>query len=150
MFVPDLSVSTDKEDTVVTNFAKLLIKAVEEKRCVALCYSGQGEIRVVEPHAVYFDNSGKLIMDGYQTRGYSSSGKTSPYWRVFRLKKITAISILKEVFVPREDDGFSTFKYLGERKIFAIVDDKPCYEPMSPFHRHQAAQTIEATPSTIQ
>lgn len=124
---------------MVANIAKLLIKAVKEKRCVALCYSDQSDIRVVEPHVVYFDKEGKLVMEAYQTRGHSSSGKSGPYWRQFRLRKISAISILKEVFQPREGEGFTAFQYLGMRKIFAIVDDEPAYQPMIPFERHIAA-----------
>lgn len=84
----------------------LLVQAINERRCVAIRYYDQQQIRVIEPHVVYVDENGELVVDCYQTRGYSSGGRATPFWRPFRLKKIAAASLLTETFVPRINEGF--------------------------------------------
>jgi hypothetical protein len=83
---------------MLPNTIQLISQAIKEKRCIAIRYHDQRQIRVVEPHAVYTDERGDLSMDAYQTRGHSASGRPPPFWRPFRLKKITAVSVLKEKF----------------------------------------------------
>ena len=62
-------------------------------------------------------------MDAYQTRGYSASGRPPPFWRPFRLKKITAVSVLKEKFQPRIAEGFSANRLKYRSGLVAIVQD---------------------------
>ena len=130
--------------SVSQNIVKLLVKAIKEQRCVAIRYRKQREIRVIEPHAVYTNDRGEVVVDGYQTRGYSSSGRPPPFWRPFRLKIISAISVLKEHFEPRLAEGFSPDKLKYKKGLLAIVD-KPkrnhMYSPealqdMGPFLPH--------------
>ena len=89
-----------EEPEVVPNVLTVISQAIKEKCSIALRYHNQREVRVVEPHAVYKDEREQLILDGYQTRGHSAAGRTPPFWRPFRLKKIAAVSILKEFFQP--------------------------------------------------
>jgi len=92
---------------MLPNILTLMTQAIREKRCVAIRYYDQRQIRVIEPHAIYTDDRGEMVLDAFQTRGYSASGRPPPFWRPFRLKKITAVSLLKEYFEPRVADGFS-------------------------------------------
>ncbi|GMR17654.1 MAG: hypothetical protein BMS9Abin33_0047 [Gammaproteobacteria bacterium] len=107
---------------MIQNISKLIIKAVKEKRCVAIRYRKQKEIRVMEPHVVYTNDRGEVVIEGFQTRGYSASGRTEPFWRPFRVQKISAISVLKEFFEPRVKEGFTSEKPRYRSGLLAIVD----------------------------
>lgn len=108
---------------MIPNILKLLTTAIREKRCVAIRYHDQRHVRVVEPHAIYTHESGELVMDAFQTRGYSSSGRPPPFWRPFRLKKISAISSLKENFETRLKEGYSPDKDKYRNAPVAMVDN---------------------------
>ena len=107
---------------MIPNILQLLTQAIHEKRCVAIRYHDQRHVRVVEPHVIYSQEGGELVMDAFQTRGYSSSGRPPPFWRPFRLKKIGAISVLKENFETRAQEGFSPDKDKYRNGLVAIVD----------------------------
>src|SRR4030066_223435 len=113
-----------QKDTMIPNILQLLTAAIREKRCVAIRYHDQRHVRVVEPHAIYTHESGELVMDAFQTRGYSASGRPPPFWRPFRLKKINAISPLKESFETRLQEGFSPEKEKYRKGPVAMVDDR--------------------------
>jgi predicted DNA-binding transcriptional regulator YafY len=113
-----------REDTMIPNILQLLTTAIREKRCVAIRYHDQRHVRVVEPHVIYTHESGELVMDAFQTRGYSSSGRPPPFWRPFRLKKINAISPLKEHFETRLREGFSHEREKYRNGRVAMVDDR--------------------------
>jgi len=126
---------------MLPNTIQLISQAIKEKRCIALRYHDQRQIRVVEPHAVYTDERGELVMDGYQTRGHSASGRPPPFWRPFRMNKITAVSVLKEAFAPRITEGFSASRVKYRNGLVAIVqDEKPAFD-----YSYQA-QTSEIGP----
>jgi predicted DNA-binding transcriptional regulator YafY len=113
-----------RTDTMIPNILQLLTTAIREKRCVAIRYHDQRDVRVLEPHVVYTHESGELVMDAFQTRGYSSSGRPPPFWRPFRLKKISAISLLKESFETRLSEGFSHEREKYRNGRVAMVDDR--------------------------
>jgi predicted DNA-binding transcriptional regulator YafY len=113
-----------RKDTMIPNILQLLTTAIREKRCVAIRYHDQRHVRVIEPHAIYTHESGELVMDAFQTRGYSSSGRPPPFWRPFRLKKIGAISLLKENFETRLHEGFSHEKEKYRHGPVAMVDQQ--------------------------
>lgn len=105
------------------NILQLLTAAINERRCVAIRYRDQHQIRVVEPHVIYTDENGEIVVESFQTRGYSAAGRPTPFWRPFRLKKITALSMLKETFTPRTAEGFSPNKGKYKHSI-AMVEDR--------------------------
>ncbi len=113
---------------MVPNILKLLKKAIQEQRCLAIRYRDQRGVRVVEPHAAYANDNGELVTDCYQIKGYSASGREPPFWKRFLLKKITAVSMLKDTFSPRVTEGFSADKPRYRKGLVAIVDEaKPSY-----------------------
>ncbi len=107
---------------MLPNILKILSEAIRDRRRVAIRYHGQREIRVLEPHAIYTNDRGELVADCYQVKGYSSANRTIPYWRPFRLRKIAAISRLKETFGPRVDAGFGASKPRYRKGLVAIVE----------------------------
>jgi predicted DNA-binding transcriptional regulator YafY len=126
---------------MLPNTIQLISQAIKDKRCIAIRYHDQRQIRVVEPHALYTDERGELALDAYQTRGHSASGRPPPFWRPFRLNKITAVSVLKETFQPRLAEGFSANRLKYRSGLVAIVQDtKPTFGYVYP------AQTTEIGP----
>jgi predicted DNA-binding transcriptional regulator YafY len=115
----------DEGKKVTPNILQALSRAIKEKRCIAIRYHDQRQIRVVEPHAVYANERGELVLDAYQTRGFSASGRPPPFWRPFRLKKITAVSLLKETFEPRVAEGFSPNRLKYRSGLVVVVENKP-------------------------
>jgi len=115
-----------KEPTgaMIPNILQLLTSAIREKRCVAIRYHDQRHVRVIEPHVIYTHETGELVVEGYQTRGYSSSGRPPPFWRPFRLKKISAVSLLKENFETRVREGFAHEKDKYRNGLVAMIDDR--------------------------
>lgn len=59
-----------------------------------------GTSRTGEPHIVYKSSAGKVLVDLYQTDGYSSSGR-SPMWRPIALADVRSLVVLDETFKPR-------------------------------------------------
>ena len=126
---------------MLPNSIQLISQAIKDRRCIAIRYHDQRQIRVIEPHAVYTDDRGELVLDGYQTRGFSASGRPAPFWRPFRLKKITAVSVLKEAFQPRVAEGFSANRLKYRSGLVAIVQDsQPAFGYVYP------SQTTEIGP----
>lgn len=106
---------------MLPNILQLLNGAIQERHCIAVRYADQRQIRVVEPHAVYTDDRGELVLDAYQVRGYSVSGRPPPFWRPMRLKKISAVQVLNETFVPRAAEGFSGARLKYRNGLVSIV-----------------------------
>lgn len=126
---------------MLPNSIQLISQAIKDRRCIAIRYHDQRQIRVIEPHAIYTDDRGELVLDGYQTRGFSASGRPAPFWRPFRLKKITAVSVLKEAFMPRLAEGFSANRLKYRSGLVAIVQDtQPAFGYVYP------SQTTEIGP----
>jgi len=59
-----------------------------------------GTSRTGEPHIVYESSAGKVLVDLYQTGGYSSSGQP-PGWRPIALAEIRSMVALDDSFEPR-------------------------------------------------
>ena len=125
---------------MIPNILQLLTQAIGEKRCIAIRYHDQRHVRVVEPHVVYTHESGELVLDAFQTRGYSSSGRPPPFWRPFRLKKINAISVLQENFETRLQEGFSQDKDKYRSGLVAMVDSRRGEEPQTRAVQQAAAR----------
>jgi hypothetical protein len=125
----DLDIERALKIMAASNILQVLSQAIRDRRCIAIRYHDQRQIRVVEPHAIYSGERGDLMLDAYQTRGYSASGRPPPFWRPFRLKKITAISVLKEVFSPRLAEGFSPDRLKYKAGLVSVVhlDASPAF-----------------------
>lgn len=133
-----ITMSRTKDDATPI---RILTAAIKQKLRVSIHYRGQARARVIEPHAIYTDEHGELVADCYQIRGYSSAGRPAPFWRPFRLKKISGAELLDEPFTPRTGDGFNPEKQKYRFGLVAMVGEKNAsfvfpevsYEPMGPF-----------------
>lgn len=108
---------------MLPNVLQVISRAIRERRCLAIHYDGQRQVRVVEPHAVYADEHDALVLDAYQIRGYSEAARPTPFWRPLPLRGISAISLLKESFTPRLSEGFSPDRPKYRRGLVVVVDD---------------------------
>ncbi len=120
----------------------ILSEAIKARRCCALRYRDQTQARVVEPHAIYEDGTGEVIVDCYQVGGYSSADRLPPFWRPFRLRKINAVALLRKTFVPRRSEGFSPTRLRYRTGLICLVSDVeepfvrtviPRSDPVGPF-----------------
>lgn len=119
------------------NILQILSRAIKERRCIAIRYQGQRPVRVVEPHAIYSDEQSQLMLDAYQIRGHSSSGRPPPFWRPFRVKKIDEVEVLKNVFMPRTAEGFSAARLKYKNGLVAIAE-----APGAVFAQPEAAMEV--------
>ena len=134
-------VEEERNRKMLPNTIQLISQAIKEKRCIAIRYHDQRQIRVVEPHAVYTDERGDLSVDASHAGGLRPPAPPPPFWRPFRLKKITAVSVLKEKFQPRIAEGFSANRLKYRSGLVAIVQDsQPAFGYVYP------AQTTEIGP----
>ncbi|HUW98525.1 MAG TPA: WYL domain-containing protein [Acidiferrobacter sp.] len=124
------------------NVLTVLTGAVESRHCCAIRYRDQTEARVVEPHAIYENENGEIIIDCYQVSGYSSASRPPPFWRPFRLHKINAAAVLRKTFAPRRVEGFNPTRERYRKGLMYLVSEseesfvrsiiaKP--EPVGPF-----------------
>jgi len=127
---------------MIPNILQLLATAVREKRCVAIRYHDQQEIRVIEPHAIYTADNSEIIVDAFQTRGYSASGRPPPFWRPFRVKEINAASLMNQTFAVRSADGFNANRARYHKGLVAIVTD-------ASRHQTRAASVFSNPPPQI-
>ena len=77
-----------------------------------------GTSRTGEPHIVYESSAGKVLVDLYQTGGYSSS-EQAPTWRPIALVDVRSVVVLDERFEPRSTyNSHSRSRY---RRIICAV-----------------------------
>jgi hypothetical protein len=124
------------EGNMLPNVLQFISRAIRERRCLALHFAGQRQVRVVEPHAVYSDELDRLVLDAYQIRGHSEAGRPPPFWRPFPLGQITSISLLRENFTPRVLEGFSPNRPKYRRGLVVVVDGGAGFlPPTADMHR---------------
>jgi hypothetical protein len=79
----------------MSELAKHLIAAIEKRQNVGITY--QGRQRLVTPYMLGENNTGYLVLQGYQYGGESSKGPIeSPDkggWRYFYLQDITSLAV---------------------------------------------------------
>jgi len=78
----------------------LLCNAISQRRSISLWYGGGS--RVADPYIVYEGSTGKILVDAYQTAGYSERGE-SVGWKRFEVDQISALQVLGRAFSVRTD-----------------------------------------------
>ncbi|MDD4151541.1 MAG: hypothetical protein PHR68_02925 [Candidatus Gracilibacteria bacterium] len=82
----------------MNNTLEALTKAIKEKKVIEFDYKLEGT-RLGNSHAIYRHiKTRNILLDLYQTKGYSSSNENIPGWREFDINEISKINILSEVF----------------------------------------------------
>ncbi len=100
---------------------KRLRQATKERRCAILRYDGQQQIRVVDPHVIYTDQAGNVLVVCLQTRGHTDPGVTYPSWQTFHLRKIESVFLLDISFEVRLSEGFVPDKPEYHHGLIAIA-----------------------------
>ncbi|HEX2092933.1 MAG TPA: hypothetical protein VHG28_11045 [Longimicrobiaceae bacterium] len=75
---------------------QIIREAIENRRVLEFQYDGGP--RIVEPFCYGIGKTGKHLLRGYQTAGYSSSGNPVG-WRLFDLAKMSAVSATSVSFL---------------------------------------------------
>jgi hypothetical protein len=73
----------------------ILCEAIRGRRLVRFAY--RGGYRIVEPYVYGADTEGRDLLRGFQTYGYSTSGRPSG-WRLFRVDKLADLAIIENSF----------------------------------------------------
>ena len=80
--------------------------AIRDLRQLSLQGKDDLASRIIEPHVVYEAANGRVLVDFYQTQGYSSSGNL-PAWRRLSLDDIQQIETLVDEFEARYAEGYN-------------------------------------------
>jgi len=107
---------------MIPNAIELIAAAILNKRCVAIHYKDQHQLRIIEPHVLYRTKSNRSVVQSYQIRGHSSGGRVPPFWRPFQVKKISSIQLLDETFTPRVEEGFDKIRKLVAGEVISSVN----------------------------
>lgn len=67
----------------------VLCRAIRERHVVQFTYHGYS--RTVVPAACGLSSAKKLVLRGYQTEGGSRSGRSVPFWTLYRASDIQAL-----------------------------------------------------------
>lgn len=74
---------------------KAICDAISKRAVIQFHYDGG--MRIVEPHCHGVSSAGNELLRGYQTGGYSESGKPVE-WKLFTVSKISSISQTGDMF----------------------------------------------------
>jgi len=83
-----------------------LCTAIGNKNIVILRGKNDRGDRTVEPHIVYEAPNGNVLVDFYQTAGYTSSGNL-PAWRRLGIDDIVELRTLTNHFETRVREGYN-------------------------------------------
>ncbi len=73
----------------------LICDAIAKRAIIQFDYDGG--MRTVEPHCHGISTAGNEVLRGYQTGGYSESGRPVE-WKLFDVSKISSLSITEKIF----------------------------------------------------
>ena len=99
------SVAKKREGPPFTNSGQpmtTICEAILQRRIVT--FSFKGERRVVHPHLVWRDKSGKLSFEGWQVDGATSSGRDLPDWIHCPITEMENLALASESFAGPHPD----------------------------------------------
>lgn len=106
----------------MTDTLRTLNQSIAEKRCVAIRYDGRQQIWIIEPHVVYTDNDGSIVVDCYQMSKVAASAEKKGYWRTLVWRNLGSIYLLNSEFQVRLKEGFDPGKPEYQNGLVAMVD----------------------------
>jgi len=80
-----------------------ICQAIRHRRVLKFSYNGG--TRVVEPHAHGLSTTGKELLRGYQTSGFSTT-RRPPFWSLFDVANITGLVVTHDTF-PTNRPGYT-------------------------------------------
>jgi hypothetical protein len=93
-----------------------ICEAIRDRAVVRFSYGGGS--RTVEPHCHGISRAGNEVLRGYQTGGYSRSGK-SVGWHLFEVAKISSLTQSGEIFLSARP-GYTPYDQ-GMRSVHCRV-----------------------------
>jgi len=105
----------------MTSVMKILNRAVLERKSIVVRCNGHHSIRIIEPHVIYTTASGEIVVECFQTRGYTESGNPPPLWTRFRLASIRSAYPLNDTFDVRLEEGYNPEKNDYKHGLIAMV-----------------------------
>lgn len=74
---------------------KMICDAISKREIIQFFYDGG--LRIVEPHCHGISTAGNEVLRGYQSEGFSESGKPVE-WKLFDVSKISSLSNTGKIF----------------------------------------------------
>ncbi len=106
---------------MTADILKRLRQSIREKRCAVLRCAGHQHVRVVEPHVIYTDKDGTVVLGCFQVRGPGNAGVNAVTWQLLQLRQIESVFLLDIAFAVRTDRGFDPGSPEFQRSLIAIV-----------------------------
>lgn len=110
------------EMTFMSDTLRTLNQSIAEKRCVAIRYDGRQQIWIIEPHVIYTDNDGNIVIDCYQMSKVAASVEKKGYWRTLIWRDLDSVYLLNSEFNVRFKEGFDPGKSVYKNGLVAIVN----------------------------
>ena len=105
----------------MSSIIKILNRAISERKTAVVRCNNQHAIRVIEPHVIYTTGSGEIVIECFQTRGFTESGNPPPLWTKFRIASIRSAYLLNDIFEVRLADGFDPEKMQYRHGLLSMV-----------------------------
>lgn len=105
----------------MSSIIKILNRAISERKIAVVRCNNQHAIRVIEPHVIYTTGSGEIVIECFQTRGFTESGNPPPLWTKFRIASIRSAYLLNDMFEVRLADGFDPDKMAYRHGLLSMV-----------------------------
>ena len=77
---------------------ELIKEAIVARKKLQFTYRNDQSNRTVYPHILYTGGNDAVMLDAYQTDGYSASGTKFPQWKQFDVSQIKKVVISTETF----------------------------------------------------
>lgn len=106
----------------MSSIMKILNRAISERKSTIVRCNGHHLIRIIEPHVIYTTHTGEIVVECFQTRGFTESGNPPPLWTKFRLASIRSAYLLNDTFEVRLADGFNPEKIDYKRGLLTMVE----------------------------
>ena len=107
--------------TMTPDILKRLRLSIKDRRCAVLRYDSQQHIRVVEPHVIYTDAEGSVVVGCFQTRGPGNPAGDGVTWQRLLLSKIESVFLLDIGFNARIEEGFKPDHPAFQKGLIAVV-----------------------------
>jgi hypothetical protein len=104
------------------NTLRVLTQAIQEKRCVAIRCDGKNRLVTIEPHAIYTDAHGDIVLDCFQKTHADNDDRIKGFWNTINWRKINAVFWLNTFFAPRIAQGFVEVDDKYQSGLVAIVN----------------------------
>ncbi len=80
---------------------KMILWSMDDRRQIRIVRE-EGDVHVLQPHAILRKSDGSELLQAYQVEG-DHEGRSEQGWRHFDLASISHVELLTDKFLPRRD-----------------------------------------------